>query len=62
MFDSIRRKTVGNNRPAKILRDTPETAHTMNHWAWTGWMPEAERSLAQPAVQSIEHHTPLLAA
>ncbi|MFL4475446.1 hypothetical protein ACIPVK_15715 [Paeniglutamicibacter sp. MACA_103] len=62
MFVSPRRKTAGEHRPATILRSTTETARELNHWAWTGWMPESERDLSQSGPQSTEHHTSMLAA
>lgn len=62
MFVSTRRKTAGEHRPATILGTTTDTVQDLNHWAWTGWMPEAERDLSQPGLQSTEHHISLLAA
>ncbi|QXQ09859.1 hypothetical protein [Paeniglutamicibacter sp. Y32M11] len=62
MFISTRRKTAGEHRSATNLRTTADTVQESNHWAWTGWMPEMERELSQPTLQSSEHFTSLLAA
>ena len=62
MFVPTRRKAAGENRPANILRSSTDTVQSLNHWAWTGWMPEAERDLSQPGVQSTARRIPPLAA
>lgn len=62
MFVPTRRKTAGERPSANSLRATTDTVQELNHWAWTGWMPEAEHALFQPGVQSTEHHISLLAA
>lgn len=62
MFVSTRRKTAGEHRSARSMRTTTDTAQELNHWAWTGWMPEAEHDLSRPGLQSTEHYTPRLAA
>lgn len=62
MFVSTRRKTAGEHRSARNSRTTTDTVQELNHWAWTGWMPEAERELPYSALQATEHHTSMLAA
>lgn len=62
MFVPTRQKTADNQRPSAHVLPISDTAHALNHWAWTGWMPEAERELARSAVQSTEHRVPMLAA
>lgn len=62
MFVPTRRKAAGENRPANILRSSTDTVQGLNHWAWTGWMPEAERDLSQPGMQATEHRVSMLGA
>jgi hypothetical protein len=62
MFVPTRRKTAGNQRPSANVRPISETAPVLNHWAWTGWMPEAEPEPRHPALPAAENHPALLAA
>jgi hypothetical protein len=62
MFVSTRRKPAGELRSARSSRTTTDTSQELNHWAWTGWMPESERDFSYSALQSTEHHTSMLAA
>ncbi|KAA0976083.1 hypothetical protein FQ154_12305 [Paeniglutamicibacter gangotriensis] len=63
MFDSARRKTTATG-PGAATTSHPMAinAGTMNHWAWTGWMPEDGHEPAQPAAPFIEDLSSLMAA
>lgn len=62
MFVSARRKTAGEHRTTTTLWATEENPQPLNHWAWTGWMPEAEYEEHQPAVQVKDDYPMLMAA
>lgn len=62
MFVTTRSKTAGIPRPSATVRPISEAAPVLNHWAWTGWMPEAEHEAPQPALPVADHNPALLAA
>ena len=62
MFVTTRSKTAGIPRPSATVRPISEAAPVLNHWAWTGWMPEAEHEAPQPALPVADHNPELLAA
>ena len=62
MFVSTRRKTAGEHGSATILRPAKDTVQKLNHWAWTGWIPEEDQGSSQPEVQVPGHVPELIAA
>ena len=62
MFDSARRITTATGPGATTSHPTAVNAGAMNHWAWTGWMPEAGLETELPEPQFLEGRATLLAA